>query len=249
MKFYYLIICILFIVMSGHAQPTANGSDNYDEPNSYDYIHAVTLPLEKAARNLSDAQWDRLADDEAFNYMPQEKPKAQPRHYNDGWWYRFIIGIFEFFASVGGKILLWGLVAVIILFIIFRIIRLNGNVLFSKKDKPVAAATDENADDYIPDDWEHSIQNALNAGNLRLAVRHSYRYLLSLLSERSLIRYQSAKTNYQYANELAGTPYFQPFVQMTRQYEYAWYGGFEVQPQQFEHYYQQLKMIREKLVY
>lgn len=246
MKFYYLITLFLFVTVSGYTYPGSDEADNYDNGNAY--IHAITLPLAKEQRSVTDEQWAKLADDKAFNYMPQEKPKPRD-HDNNEWWYRFITGVFDFFTSVGGKILLWCIVAGIVLFMIFRIIKLNGNILFSKKDKAAVAAVDENSDNYIPDDWEYSIQTAMNAGNLRLAVRHSYRYLLNLLSERNLIKYQSAKTNYQYANELAGTPYFQTFVQMTRQYEYTWYGGFEIKPQQFEDYYQHLKTIKDKLVY
>ncbi len=124
---------------------------------------------------------------------------------------KILEAIFDFFSSSAGKALIWIVVSGIVLLLVFRIFKLNGNVLFARKDKKIGNNDgDGSADDYIPDNWEQSIADAAKAGNYRLAVRHSYRYLLNLLHENELIRFQTAKTNYQYSYELSGTRWHQP---------------------------------------
>lgn len=207
----------------------------------------VSTPLPFHDRAIDAAEWERLTADETFNYT-DEKPEVEkePSEQDSGF-RKFMNELFEFFRSGAGKVLIWILVAGAVLFIIFRIFKLNGNVLFARKDKKINNQPDETADDYQPENWEQSIADAAQAGNYRLAVRHGYRYLLNLLQEQGKIRFETAKTNYQYSYELSGTRLHQPFLQLTRQYEYAWYGGFDIGKEQFEAYYRLLTETRRSL--
>lgn len=235
--------------------PTAIDEDYDDSEENEEYdeeiiYHPVPLPMKKEERNIDENTWQKLISDKAFDYVPKKKKEVSDRvPTGTSWLDKFFISLFEFFTSVAGKIVIWSVVIALVLFIIFRVVKLNGNVFFNKKDKKNAANSDELSDEYIPDDWEAVIQKAIQSGNLRLAVRHAYRYVLILLSEKELIKYQSAKTNYQYAAELAGSQWYQPFMQMTRQYEYAWYGGFDLKQQQFDHYYNLLRDFKNRLDY
>ncbi len=74
-----------------------------------------------------------------------------------------------------------------------------------------------------------------------------HRYFLFLLQEKELIMYQTAKTNYQYAFELAGSNLHKPFIQLTREYEYAWYGGFAIEKAQFDRYYELVSKLKNEL--
>ena len=62
------------------------------------------------------------------------------------------------------------------------------------------------------------------AGNYRLALRLGYLQLLKLLSDQNLIRWQPDKTNHAYLAELPGEHLRAPFRELTRQFEYVWYG-------------------------
>lgn len=206
----------------------------------------ISTPLPFKDRNITAQQWQTLTRDKAFIYE-DEKPEPLKKDDAGQGFMKMLEAIFNFFASPIGKALVWIAVALLVLVIVFRIFKLNGNVLFARKDKKLSSGQDESADDYIPDNWEQSIAEAAKAGNYRLAVRHSYRYLLNLLHEHELIRFQTAKTNYQYSYELSGTRWHQPFVQLTRQYEYAWYGGFAIEREQFEAYYRLLTETKQGL--
>ena len=137
----------------------------------------------------------------------------------------------------------------LVLFIVFRVVKLNGNIFFSKKDKKIGNSSVDDLENYLPEDWEVVIKNAAQIGDYRLALRHSYRYMLSMLQSKALIQYQVAKTNYQYVFELNGTNFYKPFMQLTRDYEYAWYGGFEIEKAFFEKYYDTVSGLKSALNY
>jgi hypothetical protein len=222
-------------------------TDEYAEgTGNHTVISPVELPLQQKDRSLSDAQWQQLTKDPEFRY---EDPKPEVQKESSSAWLKFFEALFRFLESGGGKLLLISLVAILVIFLIVRFFQLKGNIFFAKKDKKISNGDqDELSDHFVPDRWEQVIEDAARNGNYRLAVRHSYRYLLSLLQDREIISYQTAKTNYQYAYELSGSKLHQPFLQLTRGYEYAWYGGFPIAKERFEAYYQQINSIKKDLL-
>ncbi len=222
----------------------ANEYAENEEPGIVFSKPASSLPQKD--RGISAAQWQKLTNDPAFQY---EEQKEEIKQEEDSAWLRFFESLFKFLGSFAGKALIIGLVALLVIYIIFRVFQLKGNIFFAKKDKKISNADqDELSDHFIPESWEQVIQNAAAAGNYRLAVRHCYRYLLSMLQDKEVIRYQTAKTNYQYAYELTGTNLYQPFMQLTRGYEYVWYGGFPIGKERFEAYYEQITGIKKDLL-
>jgi hypothetical protein len=216
-----------------------------DEEQSLSPFPEIITPPKRVEREIADGKWLKLTSDEDFRY---EDTKPQVKNEGMSWWTKMFLNIFSFFTSTVGNIIIIAIVVLIVLVIVVRIVQLNGNVFFSKKDKKIGEVeTDELSDEYVPDDWEKVIQEAAKAGNYRLAVRHGYRYLLSLLQEKNMISFQVAKTNYQYAFELAGTQLHKPFMQLTRDYEYAWYGGFNIQEERFQDYYHKVTSIKKEL--
>jgi len=218
-----------------------------DNAPSYTVFSELRWPLPWQRRAISEQSWQKMTRDPVFRYKdPEEKPR-EPKE-TGSWWLRFFESIFRFLTSDAGKVLIICLVALIVIYLVIRVIQLRGTLFFSPKDKKLPQEQgDELADDYVPPSWERAIQDAAAAGNYRLAVRHSYRYLLHLLQERELIAFQTAKTNYQYAYELSGTMLHRPFLQLTRGYEYAWYGGLPVAKERFEAYYQEINGVKKDL--
>jgi hypothetical protein len=222
-------------------------SDHADALQEAAFDKTTTLPA-PVKRELNDQEWNRITRDPDYKYDDGKEPKPkEPVDYSKSWWVRMFQGIFEFFSSTIGSYLLIFIVVTIVLILIARVIQLNGNIFFSKKDKKIGQTGDENSDDYVPENWDAEITAAAKAGNFRLALRHCYRYLLNTLNEKEFIQFQVAKTNYQYVYELSGTPYHQPFMKLTRDYEYAWYGGFEINEDFYRDYYQMAQTIQQQL--
>ncbi len=77
------------------------------------------------------------------------------------------------------------------------------------------------------------IEEAVDARNYRLAVRLLYLQTLKQLTDQGLINWQPDKTNRQYVQELANTPYRADFEELTTRFEFIWYGDFPVNEVQF----------------
>ena len=55
-----------------------------------------------------------------------------------------------------------------------------------------------------------------------------YLRLLKKMSEQKIIQYTQDRTNFDYLLQLHSTQYYNEFFRLTRNYEFTWYGQFEV---------------------
>lgn len=78
------------------------------------------------------------------------------------------------------------------------------------------------------DNLKSLAEEALNNQDFRLALRYRYLLVLQQLIHRKLIVWKSSKTNYDYQRELRETPFFGPFTEVTRIYNFVWYGHFDL---------------------
>ncbi|MBK6935893.1 MAG: hypothetical protein IPH18_02655 [Chitinophagaceae bacterium] len=102
---------------------------------------------------------------------------------------------------------------------------------FRRKDKMVETAVaeeEEMPEDIFAINYQKEIDKAVAARNYRLAVRLQYLRLLKNMTEKGVITYKQDKTNFDYLAELQPRPYYNGFFTITRNYEYSWYGKFEV---------------------
>jgi hypothetical protein len=122
----------------------------------------------------------------------------------------------------------------VVIFAVFAIglaIYLGGsNVgLFRKKNvKTANAGEEEITEDIFAINYQKEIDKAAAQGNYRLAIRLMFLRLLKNMSEKNIIRYKQDKTNLDYLMELHPTNYYNSFFRVTRNYEYSWYGQFNV---------------------
>jgi hypothetical protein len=123
---------------------------------------------------------------------------------------------------------LWILAAVFILFILYRLFLTEG--VFRKTSKTIQTAGPQAEEEIITSDsdFEVLIQQAVKAGNYRLAVRYQYLQTLHKLADKNMLELAADKTNYQYVREIASQNYQQEFAALTLNYEYVWYGEFDI---------------------
>ncbi|HEX7845165.1 MAG TPA: hypothetical protein VF476_05135 [Chitinophagaceae bacterium] len=122
-----------------------------------------------------------------------------------------------------------GLWAVIIAgFAIFLVIWLSGT-LFRKKTKMISETeTGEITEDIFAINYQKEIDKAAASGNYRLAIRLMFLRLLKNMSEKNIIRYKQDSTNLDYLMQLHASDHYHDFFRIARNYEYSWYGHFEV---------------------
>jgi len=128
---------------------------------------------------------------------------------------------------------LFVLLGSILLFALYKIVFVNKLYMFYS-----TPFRESNADDAELDiqqvDFEEKINAAVRDKNYRDAVRYMYLKALKLADEKGLIHFQVNATNQEYVQQLQHHPQGKHFRMLTRAYEYAWYGGFEVSAAQFE---------------
>ncbi|HEY9362149.1 MAG TPA: hypothetical protein VIQ00_02725 [Chitinophagaceae bacterium] len=182
-------------------------------------------------RHVPDSIVSSLKKDDAFWYADgkKEKPKTvQPTAQQDEpfllWlvqqqWFRVLIWI----------IIIGGFIAVIIWYLI------ESNIgIFSKPSKKIASSGMDPITESIFDiDYSTEINNAIHSFNYRLATRLLFLRLLKNMSENNVIQYKQQRTNFDYLVQLQQTNYYNEFFRLTRNYEYAWYGKFDVSKEAF----------------
>lgn len=131
-------------------------------------------------------------------------------------------------SSQGLQVFLWTMAALFILFILYKLFLTEG--VFSRKtnsSKNTAEAVEEEVIT-SESDFDSLIKQALQQNNYRLAVRYQYLKTLHKLADRKLLQLAADKTNYQYVREISNLNYQNDFAALTLNYEYVWYGEFEI---------------------
>ena len=151
---------------------------------------------------------------------------------------RFFEWLFGVEKAVGAlntflKILPYLLLAVLIFILIKFFLNVNArSISHNRKNQPLVTLSEE---EHIikNEDIQKLIQQALADKNYRLAIRYYYLYSLRLMNEKELIVWELQKTNADYNRELEKTDLKKPFAQITRLYEYIWYGDFPIDQSKF----------------
>lgn len=126
--------------------------------------------------------------------------------------------------------LLIGLLVVALLYFIFSRIELEKE--FERSDTYHIGEEIEDINDV---DTVSLLQQALDRGDYRYAVRMQFLSVLQSLAKKEKITWRKEKTNHEYARELRREAYAYDFQKLVNIFDYVWYGKREVNK---ELYYQ-----------
>ncbi len=174
-------------------------------------------------KNIPDSVVLALKKEDAFWYADlaaEKKKKVDERKQEIPSWVRTLIWI----VIIGG-------------FAFFLITYLAGsNVGLFRKKNIIISEEDAEAmpEDIFAINYQKEIDKADAAGNYRLAVRLMFLQLLKNMSEQNIINYKQDKTNFDYLSELYNTNWYKQFFTVTRNYEYTWYGQFELSKEVYQ---------------
>lgn len=177
-------------------------------------------------RKIPDNEVNLIKSDEAYWYVNEAPERKKPEMENrrktlfDAQWFKTLFWI----------VLTGGFIALIVWFLATSNIR-----LLRKPSKPVAyeEGGEELTENIFEINFEKEIQKAIAGKEYRMAVRLMYLQTLRDLSLHNLISYTHEKTNSDYLFQLAGTSYYTMFFRITRNFNYTWYGHFEVSEDSF----------------
>lgn len=202
-----------------------------------------------AVSPVSATQWQRLTDDKAFGYRNDHEVAARPKQIESTQLQQFFAQLFSFFGNGAGRILLWCAVIAAVIFIVYKMLFSKDSILFGRSSKSLKAkaTTVQDEEDIATTDWETLLHDAMQRNDTRQVIRYSYMRLLQLLQNRGLISVGNEKTNYEYYNELGESVFRQPFRQLSRRYEYVWYGQYPVSVQDYNSYISLFNDLKKQL--
>jgi hypothetical protein len=209
-----------------------------DEEESIEYIDTAlyykNLLLEKdsvvALKNNKSFAYVKYLDS-LLKEQQEKKEKPKPKkEVNLSW-------LDKFFASSFLQIFLWTLAILFVLFILYKLFFTKG--VFQRNTKKYDTVAEQIVEEVINADtnFDKLITQAETEGNYRLAVRYQYLKILNQLAKQNIIQLANDKTNYQYVQEISDEVRRNAFAKITLNYEYVWYGEFEID----NILYQQLK--------
>jgi hypothetical protein len=179
-------------------------------------------------RSVSKHTLDSLLQDEDYwyaNLAPPKKKTEEPQEEKKSVfrqkWFRDLLWIVILGSFVG--VVIWYLVS-------------SNILIFRKKAKTINTddAEEINTDDIFSIRFDTEIAKAEGAGNYRFAVRLWYLRLLKELSEKELIEYRQGRTNHDYVMQLRKRTYGNDFSLLTRNFEYTWYGQFDLSAEAYK---------------
>ncbi|CAD5280449.1 MULTISPECIES: hypothetical protein [unclassified Imperialibacter] len=186
----------------------------------------------------AEARW--LAGERAFDQVAMEGYKADPafdyvslRPEGISLWDQLWLWIFSLIGRLFGGPngqnigqILWLLFLVaVVAGAAYLVIKMQYGSVFSRSNEAGSSAfTVYGGSQQV--DYNKLINEALEAGDLKMAIRYLYMKGLTNLSDQDLLKIRSWKTGADYASELSGDQKSK-FIQLKQVFEYTWYGEFE----------------------
>lgn len=191
------------------------------------YFNEVTDVQKVNERKIPDSIVTKIKSDKDYWYVNTTPEKKKPSVKQNN-------GVFQqqWFTTVFWFVLVGGFIALLLWFLS------SGNISLFRRSKKIANDKDENTEPVTENifelNYEKEINSAVAAADYRLAIRLLYLQTLKQLSERNIINYSNQKTNSDYLFQLAETGYYKNFFRLTRNFEYTWYGQFQLSRNAFE---------------
>ena len=125
--------------------------------------------------------------------------------------------------------IIWFIIISVFLGAIIYFLLQNKINFFSKEAASSSQNTETDAhEDIFSLSYNERIKKAETEQNYRVAVRLIFLQTLKLLSDTNHIKYQPDYTNLDYLQQLHQSNLYNDFSKVTRNYEYVWYGKFEI---------------------
>ncbi|MER3498514.1 MAG: hypothetical protein C4308_07715 [Chitinophagaceae bacterium] len=227
----FFVVCICLIAVCGQAQ--------------YDSVVIDTVDTVSANEPEVEYNYD-LVDSFQFRTLKEKAVKAYKKQ--DDFWYAdsaFNQNLKANNANTNSEervrpikrsrwLNMTALVIIMTLFLGLVIFFLIKNNVVTKRRVAEQQETDvAEAENIFDIPYETEITKAVQEKNYRLAIRLLFLQLLTTMNEKKIIQYKPEHTNFDYLSQVFSSGYYKTFFGLTRHYEYAWYGKFDVPEESF----------------
>lgn len=152
-------------------------------------------------------------------------------------------GILKFIFNVLPYLILIGLVYLLLRFFL----KVNSKNLITGQQNQASVQFTNEEHIIKNEDINALINEAIKQGNYRLAIRYYYLLSLKKLSENHIISWEQQKTNEDYISEIETNSLKSGFTNITRIYDYVWYGEFNIDVLKFEAFKTQFETLNNNI--
>lgn len=141
------------------------------------------------------------------------------------------------------------IILVIVLYLIINFfLKVNArNIISGKRNKEIVHLK-EDEELLSSKDLPRLIALAIAEEKYRLATRYQYLLLLQQLSEKEIIVWEQQKTNEDYIKEVYHKNIHTEFEEITRFYDFVWYGSFEINKVEYLKGIENITEIERKII-
>lgn len=205
--------------------------------------HSIMFDDTKVEKQtITEKDLETYKSDKDFNYTEAvAKENFLDKFYN--WFQNLLRKFWEAIFGVGTaqgflffmfRILPYILLGVLVFLLIRFFLKVNSNNLITKAKKEGSISFTEEEQIIKNEDIPALIKEAVNQNNYRLAIRYYYLLALKHLTESDSISWEPQKTNEDYISEIEQEHIKTDFINITKIYDYVWYGEFNVDAPRFE---------------
>jgi len=195
----------------------------------FDSLRSFSTPSYKPLE-IHDSVLQNLKKDEAFWYANTLPKRQEPVEVDPGKKYSEPFYLHNWFRTLVWIFIIAAFVAVVIWFLVVSDVRLfRKKAVFISSEQDIALI-----EDIFSVNYDQELDKAIAEENYRLGVRLMYLHILRLFSERDIIQYKIERTNSDYLVQLYNSSYYKDFFRLTRNFEYVWYGKFDISSAAFE---------------
>jgi hypothetical protein len=216
-------------VQQTHVPPT--NILKYKNRREFYYMHY----LDSLLRKRKDLRTDTVSFDEKSGRIRRgHQREQQPSSLN------------KILNSWPLKIFFWALAIIFVVFISYKVFFKSG--IFVSRKRPVGETNEEFLQELNEvSAYDNLIAGAENNGEYNLATRYLFLKTLKSLSDKGFIHFASEKTNKEYVREMEQHAYYDEFRELTRDYEYVWYGKFLIDNMKYQKLKEQFDFFNKKI--
>ncbi|KAA3609918.1 MAG: DUF4129 domain-containing protein [Calditrichaeota bacterium] len=185
-------------------------------------------------RSFSNERLEKFRSDPEFNYEHQSFSSISLIDVFLSWlWNNFFKYLLNPGTSSFWEVLIYLFAFGTLFYLVRQFMKNKLGSLFYKPEKESASISAISEDNIHDADLNKLLEQEIQNNRFRNAVRLLYLISLKLLSDKNFINWKIGKTNYDYYSEIKNDSLKTPFSGLTRLYEYAWYGEFEITEDSF----------------
>ena len=236
------LLCLLCLNTSAFASSQVISTDSVSTEETYTEVDSITyLTTPVNIKKVDRKVWDESRKGIDYSEAVPKKRKEKTESHS-------LFSGSSMFKGDTVKYIFSGIAILLLAFLLYKIF--SGRLGNKKIEKDTVIVSVEDIADISQvevSDLERLLQQALDTGNFKEAVRIYYVSIIHTLAGMDLIHWKKDKTNREYLSELSQSNHYSMFRDITRLFDRIWYGDLDLKEADYQQVFLRFKAFTETL--